>query len=124
MNKETVEKIKKYLYRELETDNTNVEINELLDELENDKGDFMKLKLDDSNIIGELDNKQVALWHVWNTTESDDRNYGVYIFASPYSEPDKELIKKAYRAEYDDSKRTNYLIDNGYYYVEKVSTIL
>lgn len=37
MNKETMEKIKKYLYRELEADNTNVEINELLDELENNK---------------------------------------------------------------------------------------
>lgn len=40
MNRETMEKIKKYLYRELETDNTNVEINELLDELENNKGDM------------------------------------------------------------------------------------
>ena len=34
MKKETVEKIKKFLYRELEKDSSNVEINELLDELE------------------------------------------------------------------------------------------
>ena len=86
------------------------------------------LHIDDSNIVGENDKGvRVALYHVWNVERTDDYNYGVYFFHEErfgcFDKPSKEEVWQAFKHEGEDDEWTKRMVEEGDYFVERVSIV-
>ena len=86
------------------------------------------LHIDDSHIVGESDKGvRVALYHAWNVERSEDYNYGVYFFHEErfgrFVAPSREKVWKAYKHAGMDDEWTKRMVEEGAYFIERVSIV-